>query len=121
MKYAFPAALAALLAVATAAEADHFAGVYGNTVTQVMANGVKIVIYINEDKTWERHIGNTIVKGTYAWKDDTHVCFTADPAPKDPGMGSNCFEVKDDRKAGDTWTDTAPDGSSVAMSITAGR
>ncbi len=122
MKYAFPVAVAAVLTVVTAAQADHFSGVYGNTVTRTMADGTKVIIYVNEDKTWEQHVGTVVMKGTYAWKDDTHACFTVvDPAPKDPSMATNCIEIKDDRKAGDTWTEPGPGGHDMTMSITAGR
>lgn len=122
MKYAFAAAVAAVLAVANGAQADHFSGIYGNTVTRTMADGTKVTIYVNEDKTWEQHVGAAVMKGTYAWKDDTHACFTVlDPAPKDPSMATNCIEIKDDHKAGDTWTEPGPGGHDMTTSITAGR
>ena len=114
--------LAAVLLSTAAANADPFAVAYGNTVTQTMPDGGKTIIYVNADKTWERHMGDKVVKGTYAWKDDTHVCFTvSDPAPADPSKASNCSEIKGDHKVGDTWTEPMGSGQNITMSISAGR
>ena len=111
----------AVIGFTSASQADPFASVYGNTVTQVMADGTKIVLFINADKTWEQHIASAVMKGTYDWKDDTHACFTHDdPAPKDPAKATNCYEVKD-HKVGDTWTEATPDGKTVSFALTAGR
>ncbi len=112
----------AVIALSTAAQADPFAAGYGNTVTQTTADGKKTIIYVNADKTWEQHMSDGMVmKGTYAWKDDTHACFTqTDPAPADPAKATNCNEIKDTHQVGDTWTE--PMGKdTVTMSITAGR
>lgn len=115
-------AAAAMIFVATAAQADPFAVAYGNTVTQTMADGTKTLIYVNPDKSWERHTGDKVAKGTYSWKDDTHACFTmTDPAPADPAKATGCNEIKGDHKLGDTWTETTPDGKTITMAITAGR
>ena len=115
--------LAALAVSAVAAHADPFAVAYGNTVTQTTPDGKKTVIYVNADKTWEQHMSDgKVVKGTYAWKDDTHACFTqTDPAPQDPAHATGCNEIKGDHKVGDTWTEDMGNGKSVTMSITAGR
>jgi hypothetical protein len=114
--------MAVLFSTAVAQAEDRFAVAYGNTVTQTMPDGGKIVIYVNADKTWERHMGDKIVKGTYAWQDDSHVCFTTtDPAPADPSKASNCSEIKGDHKVGDTWTEPMGGGKNITMAITAGR
>ena len=116
-------AAAAVIAIATAAEANPFDATYGNTVTQIFPNGMKVLVYINADSTWEQHIGATVQKGTYAWKDDTHACFTqTDPAPADPAKATSCIAITDTHKVGDSWDDPTPDGKAVVhMSITAGR
>lgn len=115
-------AAAAVVAISSAAQADPFAAAYGNTVTQTLPGGMKLVVYVNPDKTWEQHIGANVVKGTYAWKDATHACFTVtSPAPADPAKATNCNEVKGDHKLGETWTETTPDGKAITMAITAGR
>ena len=115
-------AAASVLALTTAALADPFAAVYGNTVTQTLPDGNKMTIYINADKTWEQHVGNATYKGIYAWKDDSHACFTVtDPAPANPATATTCHEIKDTHNVGDTWTQTLPDGRQMTLSITAGR
>jgi opacity protein-like surface antigen len=116
------AVAAVALSTAAAQAADPVAMAYGNTVTQTLADGTKIVIYVNPDHTWERHIGAVTAKGTFEVKDDTHVCFTqTDPAVPDPAKATNCNEIKGDHKVGDTWTETGPGGAAMTMSITAGR
>lgn len=115
-------ATAAIVFISTAAEADPFAVAYGNTVTQTMADGTKIVMYVNPDKSWEQHVGGKVTKGTYSWKDDTHACFTqTDPVPGDPAKATGCTEITGDHKVGDSWTEAAPDGKSITVAITAGR
>ena len=116
-------AAAAVCFVSTAAYAgDPFAVAYGNTVTQTFPDGTKMTTYVNPDHTWEQRVGDKVVKGIYAWKDDTHVCFTVtDPAPADPSKATGCNEIKGDHKVGDTWTEATPDGKTITMAITAGR
>jgi len=122
MKHMALAAAAALFVSTGAWAADPFAVAYGNTVTQTLPDGTKMTTYVNADHTWEQHVGGKTVKGTYAWKDDTHVCFTVtDPAPTDPSKATGCNEIKGDHKVGDTWTEQTPDGKSITMAITAGR
>ena len=122
MKRIILAAIAAF-AVSTAAQANPFDAAYGNTVTQTLPDGTKIVIYVNPDNTWQQVMGGKTAKGTYTWKDATHACFTVtDPAPADPSKATNCNEIKGDHKVGDTWTETTPDGKTkITMTITAGR
>jgi len=115
--------LAAVILSAAGAQADPFAVAYGNTVTQTAPDGSKTVIYVNADKTWEQHAASgKVAKGTYMWKDDTHACFTqVDPTPPDPSKATNCSEIKDDHKVGDTWTEPMGNGQTITMAITAGR
>jgi hypothetical protein len=121
MKRFFLAA-AAVVALSTAAHADPFAVAYGNTVTQTLPDGTKIIIYVNPDMSWQQTAGGHVTKGTYAWKDPTHVCFTVtDPAPVDPSKATGCNEIKGDHKVGDTWTEQTPDGRTITMAISAGR
>ncbi|MGH6871803.1 MAG: hypothetical protein ACREHE_09870 [Rhizomicrobium sp.] len=123
-RFAAAAASVCLAAFATSASADPFAAAYGNTVTQTLPDGKKMVIYVNQDGTWEQHMADgTVVKGTFAWKDATHACFTqTDPAPKDPAHATGCNEIKGDHKVGDTWTEAMGNNQgNITMSITAGR
>lgn len=115
------AALMALLA--TAAAADQFDGIYGNTVHVTHADGSTATVYVNQDKTWEQRTpdGKTM-RGTFEWQDATHVCFTVtDPKPEKPDDAKSCDEVSGDHKAGDTWTETDPKGNKTTISVTAGR
>lgn len=113
---------AVLLSTAAAQAGDLFAVGYGNTVTQTMPDGTKIVIYVNADKTWERHMGANVVRGTYTWQDASHACFTqTDPAPSDPAKATSCSEIKGGHNVGDTWTEPMGDGKAITISITAGR
>ena len=124
MKRMIVAATAAALFCTPALAGDPFAIAYGNTVTQTLPNGAVMTIYVNPDKTWEQHMGAKVMKGTYAWKDDSHVCFTVtDPAPTDPSKSTMCNEIKDEgHKVGDSWTETLPNnGGTMTVSITPGR
>ena len=126
MKTIIAAAVAAGALVSTAAYAGPFDGAYGNTVTQTMANGTKIVIYVNAEGTWQRMMNGAIAKGTFTWKNPTTACFTqTDPAPtadQQKQMGDGCQDFSGPTHvAGDTWTETGPGGQKVTVAITAGR
>jgi hypothetical protein len=122
MKSLFLATTAVVL-LSTAANADPFASAYGNTLTTTAPGGTKIVSYVNADGTWERHLPNgTVLKGTFAWKDDHTVCFTVtDPAPKPGEQSSGCRAIDGTQAVGDTWTETDPKGNSYTTTLTAGR
>ena len=122
MKRILLAAVAAV-GISTAAQAaDPFAVAYGNTVTQTFPDGTKMTTYVNADMTWQQTVGGKTTKGTYGWKDATHVCFTVtDPVPADPSKATGCNEIKGDHKLGDTWTETMPNGGTMTMAITPGR
>jgi len=114
---------AAVLTASGALAGDLFATAYGNTITQTLPNGSKTMIYVNADKSWEQHTGSHVVKGIYMWRDATHACFTVtDPAPKNPAQATNCSEITQGHKVGDTWTETMGDGQAkMTLAITAGR
>lgn len=121
MKRIFLVAAASLVFSTAALADDPFAIAYGNTVTQTLPNGTKIVIYVNADRTWEQHVADKVTKGTYAWEDAANVCFTVtDPAPADPSKATFCNEIKGDHKVGDTWTELTPQGA-ITVTISAGR
>lgn len=126
MKEFVAAAAAACALAATLAHAGPFDSAYGNTVTRTNPDGSKTVIYVNADGTWQQMAAGKTVKGTYVWKNATTACFTAtDPAPAPEQakmMGDGCQDFAGPTHAvGDTWTDTAPDGKQLTMSISAGR
>jgi hypothetical protein len=115
------AALFALAGVAQAA--DLYSAMYGNTVTITGPDGAKVMAYVNQDMTWERHGSDgSVVKGTYAWKDATTACFTqTDPAPKSPDQATFCLPNQMVHSVGDSWTATGADGKASTVAITAGR
>lgn len=125
-KFIAAVAAAGVFASASAYAATPFDGAYGNTVTQTVADGTKIVIYVNADGTWQRMIGSQVAKGTYTWKDATHACFVqTDPAltpDQAKMMGDGCNDFAGPAHvAGDTWTQNLPNGQTMTVSITAGR
>jgi hypothetical protein len=109
-------------AAAPATTGDPFAAEYGNTLIQAGPNGVQIVTYIDEDRTWVQHLpdGSTR-RGTYRWQDDHTVCFAqTDPAPPSGG-GTGCNEVHSAHQIGERWTQTDSKGQTYTMTIVAGR
>jgi hypothetical protein len=110
------------LAVTAVHAADQFAGLYGNTVNVTEPNGSKSIVYVNADKTWERRMADgKVLRGTFEWKDETHVCFTlTDPKPEKPEP-CDPYEINGDHKPGDTWVETDDKGNQTTISVTAGR
>ena len=120
MKCMFLYAAAAAFAVATAAQADPFAGAYGNTINVTQPDGSKGIAYFNPDKSYEEHRDGKVIKGTYEVTGDTVCKYITDPVPTDPGVAKICSKATD-HKVGDTWTEPTPDGKTITLSITAGR
>ena len=120
MKYMFLFAAAAAFAVASAAQADPFAGAYGNTINVTQPDGSKGTAYFNPDKTFEEHRDGKVIKGTFEVNGDTVCKNILDPVPTNPGMAKICSKAAD-HKVGDTWTEATPDGKTITLSITAGR
>lgn len=113
----------ALLAVSTAASADPFEGLYGNTATSTSPDGKTYTFYFNPDGTFENHNpGGMVVKGTYAWKDAATACFTVtDPAPRPGENASNCRPFPVTHHVGDVWIEKDSDGVAYTNTIKAGR
>jgi len=108
------------LGISGAALADPMASAYGNTVAITYPNGAVAKMHIDADGqyTTKGPDGSTM-KGS--WKiDGANTCFTqTDPAPP-AGMGANCNPTAE-KKVGDTWTAHGPNGSTISVSIVAGR
>jgi len=126
MKKIVAAVAAACVLASSAAFAGPFDSAYGNTVTQTMADGTKVVVYVNADGTWQRSMNGATAKGTYTWKNPTTACFTqTDPAPtadQQKQMGDGCQDFAGPAHVvGDTWTETGPGGQKITVAITAGR
>lgn len=121
MKLLLAAAIAMLLA--TAAHADPFEGLYGNTATSTSPDGKTYTFFFNPDGTFENHNpSGTIVKGTYAWKDAQTACFTVtEPAPKPGENATNCRPFPVTHHVGDVWVENDSEGVSYTNTIKAGR
>jgi hypothetical protein len=121
VKRFFLAATAALLLTGTAAQADPFVNMYGNTVSITSPDGKTVKGYVNPDMTWERHAADgTVTKGTFAWKDPSTACFTQITPPPQAGTAPNCAKI-DEHKVGDTWTVTDANKQVTTYTATAGR
>jgi hypothetical protein len=109
--------------IATAAQADPFEGLYGNTVTSTSASGKVYVYYFNKDGTFENHYpSGSVIKGTYIWKDAQTACFTVTDPPPAPGdSGTNCRPFTETHHAGDTWTEKDSEGVVFTNTIIPGR
>jgi hypothetical protein len=121
MKTMLIAAIVALFA--TAAQADPFEGMYGNTATSTSPDGKKYVFYFNPDGTFENHYpSGRVFKGTYTWKDPQTACFTiTDPPPAKGEDSTNCRPFPVTHHVGDVWTEKDSEGVPYTNAITAGR
>lgn len=113
-RLAFAIAAAAAL-MAGSAFADTIENAYGNTIVVTGADGAAIRYQFNADGSFAAALpdGNTLA-GTYEVADG-QICLT--PAGGERG----CTGYVGDKNVGDTWTQTAIDGSNITVSIEAGR
>jgi hypothetical protein len=109
------AAAAALSACATAHGADTIESAYGNTMVVTLANGAEARYYFNPDGTYSvvRPDG-IVVSGVFEVVGD-QICRTP------TGGTSACAHYVDGKSVGDTWTQTASDGSTYSVTLRAGR
>jgi hypothetical protein len=112
--------MVAALAIAAAMTAgpvfaDTMENAYGNTVVVRYPDGNALRYHFNADHTFSATLpdGSTM-QGTYEVAGD-QICLT--PA----GGQQACTGYVGDKSVGDTWTQTATDGSSISVSIEAGR
>jgi len=112
-----------MILAATSVHADPLEGIYGNTATSTGPNGKTTTYYFNRDGSFENHFpSGHVIKGTFAWKDATTVCFTVtDPPPAKGESATNCRQFPDAHKVGDTWIEKDSDGVPYTNTIVAGR
>lgn len=109
------AALAASAAFAAgAAFADTMANAYENTIVITGADGSSARYHFNADNTFELHAGETHATGTYEIDGD-QICLTP------TGGERGCTDYVGDKNVGDTWEQTAIDGSTISVTLEAGR
>ena len=98
-----------------AAFADTMQNAHGNTIVITYPNGASAHYLFNADNTFEIHAPDgSHVSGTYQVADG-QICLT--PA----GGQAACTAYVGDKNVGDTWTQTASDGSQITVTLQAGR
>jgi len=113
----FVAALALGVAlVAAPAYADTMENSYGNTIVVTYPNGAQATYQFNADGTFTGTApGGSQMAGTFTVEGD-QLCLTA---PN--GQPPQCVTVAADKNVGDTWQQTAADGSAISVELRAGR
>jgi len=112
----FALVLAAMAALgAGAASAETIANSYGNTVVVTYPNGAAARYFFNADNTFTATLPDgSSVSGAFELVNG-EVCLT--PA----GGERQCTIVEQGKNVGDSWTQAGGDGSSIGVSIVAGR
>lgn len=105
----------ALAACASVNHADTIESAYGNTMVVTLANGVEARYYFNPDGTYSLvNRDGVVVSGVFE-VDGDQICRT-------PAGGTRaCAHYVDGKSVGDTWTQTASDGSTYSVTLRAGR
>lgn len=107
-------AIAAALAAGPAL-ADTVQNSFGNTITVTYANGTVVRYLFNADNTFSVIAPDgTTTQGAYAIADG-QICLTPQ------GGDRACTNYVGDKNVGDTWTQTATDGTEVTVALIAGR
>jgi hypothetical protein len=112
-------ALSASLAVAAN---DPMASRYENTVVAKTADGKEVGrSYYNADGTVTRKTADgKETKNT--WKlENGKVCITQTDPPPPAGMGPVCLAFPGEKKVGDSWDVTLPDGTKLTATLQKGR
>ncbi|WP_395644623.1 hypothetical protein [Terricaulis sp.] len=115
-KLAAALALGAVLMTAGAAYGQQMMqAAFGNTLVITGADGQVVLYHFNADNTYDLVLpdGRTI-PGTYAINGN-QICLT--PA----GGQQGCTDYVGDKNVGDTWTQHATDGSTISITLRAGR
>ena len=113
----FVAALALGVAmIATPAMADTIENTYGNTIVVTYPNGSHALYHFNADGTFTGVApGGSTMAGRYTAEGD-QLCLIP-PS----GQAPQCTAIALDKNVGDTWTQTATDGSQINVELRAGR
>lgn len=113
--------VAAALAFAVAltsgvAFADTIQNGYGNTFVVTTADGGTLNYYFNQDGTFSATAnGQTVASGTYQVANGQLCVVTA------AGGQPACSAYVGDKNVGDSWSQTAGDGSTIGVELRAGR
>lgn len=114
-KFAAALALGAAL-VAGPAFADTMSNTYGNTIVVTYPNGGQALYFFNADGTFTGTApGGSAMAGRYTAEGD-QLCLIP-PS----GQAPQCTTIATDKSVGDTWTQSATDGSEISVELRAGR
>ena len=114
-KFAFAAAMIVALS-AGSASADTMQNAFGNTIVVTYPDGGAARYFFNEDGTFTGEArGGTGMRGR--WSTDTGQLCLIPPS----GQAPTCTDIAADKNVGDTWTQTASDGSEITVTLQAGR
>ena len=114
-KFAVAVALGVAL-FAAPAFADTMENTYGNTIVVTYPNGAQATYQFNADGTFTGTApGGSQMAGTFTVQGD-QLCLAA---PN--GQPPQCTTVATDKNVGDTWSQTASDGSAINVELRAGR
>ena len=101
--------------MAPPAFADTMQNAYGNTIVVTYASGAAVRYHFNADGSFEIVTpDNQTVPGTYTVAGG-QICLTP------TGGQAACTDYVGDKNVGDTWTQTATDGSQITVTVQAGR
>ena len=115
-KFVAALALGVALIAAPAAYADTMENSYGNTIVVTYANGSQTLFFFNADGTFTGTApGGSQMAGRYTVEGD-QLCLIS---PN--GQAPQCTSVAAGKNVGDTWTQTATDGSQINVELRAGR
>lgn len=108
-------AFAAAAMASGVASADTMQNTYGNTIVVTYANGSETRFYFNEDGTFTGLApGGSTMAGRYT-VDGENLCLIQ------PNGQQQCTAVAADKNVGDTWQQTGSDGSTITVTLQAGR
>lgn len=110
----FAAVLALSAFAAGAAFAQPIANAEGNTFVVTYANGAVARYHFNADNTFMAHAPNGHISGTYEVTGG-QLCLTP------TGGERGCLPYAGEKNVGDTWTQTGSDGSTISVTLEAGR
>lgn len=108
------AGLAALAVSGCGGPPDTIESAYGNTLVARLPDGGEVRYFFNADGSYSARTPNgQLVAGTYAIEDG-QLCTTS-------AIGTQCSRYLDDKRVGDSWTQTRADGQTVTLQLVEGR
>lgn len=116
MKKLAAALVLGVVLVAGAAQAQQMMqSAFGNTLVITGTDGQVVLYHFNADNTYDVVLPNgTTIPGTYAIANG-QICLTPQ------GGQQGCTAYVGEKNVGDTWTQQATDGSTITITLRAGR